>query len=46
MGRFYHVCFLGFTGLFLVDMVSPTYTNAENFALMAFLMRLAWVTEQ
>lgn len=41
MGKLYQVLFWVFVGLFAVDIVAPTYTNAENFALMAFLFRIA-----
>ena len=45
MGKLYQVLFWVFVGLFAVDIVAPTYTNCENFALMALLMKIASLTQ-
>ena len=45
MTRLFTVCFWLFTLLFCVDIISPTYTNAENFVLMACLCRICIATE-
>ncbi len=39
------VLFWVFLALFLVDMVNPSYTNAENSCLLAILFRYCWCTE-
>lgn len=39
------ILFWVFLAAFLVDVVSPSYTNAENSALLAFLFRFCHVTE-
>jgi hypothetical protein len=39
------IAFWVFLALFFVDMTSPSYTNAENSALLCLLFRYCWVTE-
>lgn len=44
MEKLYQVAFWVFVALFAIDIIAPTYTNAENFALMAILMKIASLT--
>lgn len=41
MKRFFGIAFWVCFGLFVVDVINPSYTNAENMALMAFLCSVA-----